>query len=416
MEDFYYFFFSYARGNHENSVWGRKGTNYLDEFYDALCRQVSERTGRSAREVAYRDQSRLKMSDAWDQDLVEGLQKSRVLLSLISPHYLQSDNCGRELSFFDRRLRAYRERGGSHHVHRIIPLFWQDTTVSLQNVSPGVNRFLNGFQHTQRGMNKDYPAAGLSQLIRLCSEAEYEQLCIAVADRIVELATLDPLPELPEQGNFSSLDNLYARLEAEAEEYLLLSGPDGVNVVYLVGTRDEMAAAGAEADRYAEDPREWVPFPQTAGSNIRILTEEGANAVGLRNHRHFKLPENLLRLIEAAEKRNSPVLLVLDRGMLSLSDKAEKLGDYHTRNFENCGLVTAGGDEIPNARVQEVFQVKFRMDYPHHVWDVPPNRETYVSSVMSVLGGIKKHLVSRGRTALHLPGGALPGLSGPSRY
>jgi hypothetical protein len=417
MSDDYYFFLSYARANHDNAVWERQGVhgNHLDEFFELLCREVSDRTGRPADKVAYRDQNRLKMSDFWDQALVEGLQRSRVLLSLISPHYLQSENCGRELEFFDRRLEGYLAQGGSQQAHRILPLFWQNSETSLKNLPSGIRKFLNRCNLTQSGMPTSYPAVGLSQLIKLRPGTDYEQLCQSLADRIVDLAdNLDPLPKLAEQGDFSELNSLYARLAENGEEDLVLNGPDGVNVVYLVGTRAEMESVGVEAERYAEDPQEWWPFPHALGANIRILTEEGANSIGLTSHRHFNFPDNLVRLIDAASQRNSPVLLVLDRCILSVPGVAEKMESYSRENFDNCGLVTAGGSEISDDLVQEVFKFKCIRNYPYHIWNVPTDRSAYVSSVASVLGGIKHHFINYAETFKPLAGTTLPGLSGPT--
>jgi hypothetical protein len=135
----------------------------------------------------------------------------------------------------------------------------------------------------------------------------------------------------------------------------------------------------------------------------------------MTNHRHFSFPSNLLQLVEAAKKRNSPVLLVLDRCVVWLPKVTERLGEYAARHFEHCGLVTAGGSEVPADEVQGVFTFRFVNGYPHHMWEVPAGREEYVSSVAAVLGGIRKYLVGHGPTAVTLSSAPVPGLSGPSR-
>jgi hypothetical protein len=74
----YYFFFSYATENRETA----KGRHYaavryyLDEFFEDLCNHVSEKTGKNAQEVAYRDRERLRVADFWNEQLVDGLQRS----------------------------------------------------------------------------------------------------------------------------------------------------------------------------------------------------------------------------------------------------------------------------------------------------------------------------------------------------
>lgn len=417
MPDYYYFFFSYARGNHENARWERQGTcgNYLDEFFEALCRQVSDRTGRPAKEVAYRDQTRLKVSEFWDQGLVEGLQKSRVLISLISPRYLESVNCGREMMFFNKRLEQYcRLHEVGVTAHRIMPVFWANSEHCFKNVSPGTNNFLKRCNLTQAGMPGNYPAVGLSQICQLRPDTDYEKLCHALADRIVELAdNNDPLPKLSDDEDFHALESLYAYLERETTEDVVLHGPSGANVFYVVGTRAEMEVAGAlPADDYRDNREGWFPFPEAPGATVEMLTREGANVIGLNDLRNLKLSEKLVPLIETAKRRNSPVLLVLDRRALSLKEIKQRMKEYDKVNFDHCGLVTAGGAGVPDGDVEEVFQFKHKDLY--HVWNVPASRAGYVESVTSVLRGIKEQLMRQGTPETTFTRSTMPGLSAPT--
>jgi hypothetical protein len=102
----YRFFFSYASETHRASAWSNWGStgNHLEEFFDALCRHVAMETGQRIESVGYRDQNRLTLSSFWSKELVSGLQQSSILISIISPHYLASENCGREVEFFRRRF------------------------------------------------------------------------------------------------------------------------------------------------------------------------------------------------------------------------------------------------------------------------------------------------------------------------
>jgi hypothetical protein len=419
MAGYYYFFFSYARANYENAIWQKQGDrgNYIDEFFDTLCREVSDLTGRATNEVAYRDQNHLKVGEFWDQSLVEGLQKSRVLLSLISPHYLQNHNCGRELAFFDKRLEEHIKAAGSDaQSHRIVPLFWKNSVTCFQKSTPGIATFLRRCNFTQQGMPANYLTLGLSQICKLRNGNDYEQLCQSLAERIVELAdNLEPLSALPEQGDFSDLESLYTQLEKEDNEDLILSSPSGANVVYAVGTRAEMESVdGVKIDTYREERENWSPFPESQGATVELLTQEGANLAGLPELRNHGLPRNPRRLIEIANERNSPVLIVLDRCALFLPHITTGMSDYDGFNSENCGLVTAGGREISDDRVKQVFKFKCIPSYLHHIWNVPENRDAYVESVASVLSGIKKQLMSNGLPGTRFIRGALPGLSTPS--
>jgi tetratricopeptide (TPR) repeat protein len=114
----YRFFFSYA------SETDRASGNYLEEFFNALCRRVALETGEPIADVGYRDKNRLTLASFWGKDLVNALQRSRVLICIISPHYLNSAACGREVEFFLRRFQLAGQVFGQAQHHRVIPIFW----------------------------------------------------------------------------------------------------------------------------------------------------------------------------------------------------------------------------------------------------------------------------------------------------
>src|SRR4051812_26022181 len=191
MSEDYYFFFSYASANHANAQWVKPGLegNHLDEFFEALCRAVSDQVAHQADQVAYRDVKRISMGDFWGQELAEGLQKSRILIALISPHYLKSYNCGRELGFFNKRLQEFRQRA-EHNVsqpYRILPLFWENVDTCLKSAHPSVARFLRRYNFTEEGMPATYPAKGLKQICEFRTGTDYEQMYNCIARRIVHL-------------------------------------------------------------------------------------------------------------------------------------------------------------------------------------------------------------------------------------
>jgi hypothetical protein len=70
----YRFFFSYARETYKASRFD--GGNWLDQFFDDLSSQVALLTGEKIEEVAYRDINRLRISDDWGPELIEGMQNS----------------------------------------------------------------------------------------------------------------------------------------------------------------------------------------------------------------------------------------------------------------------------------------------------------------------------------------------------
>jgi hypothetical protein len=418
-QDDYYFFFSYASENHKNaSKWGESG-NYLDEFFEQLCKRVSDKSkpARNASQVAYHDRKRLKIGDFWDQVLIEGLQKSRVVVALLSPHYLDSESCGRELALVQRRWEEYVRTAEAPEAtaHRILPLYWEDSTCCSRNRSAKIMAFFRGLQGTQEGMPGNYPVKGLSQLCRLCEYKDLESLCEVFASRIVELAEHpNLLPVLPDPGDFMELESLYSRLTRQAEGPKVASGPESANVMYLVGTRREMETVEAvEAVKYGSVREDWLPFAEAPGATVGLLTQEGANQVGVRRLNNLGSPDDLLPLIEAAKQHNSPVLLVLDHQALSLPHLVSKLKDYDSINFPHCGLVTAGGKETLHDEVVKIFPYKALTGYPNHYWTIPADRGRYVAAVVSVLRNLRGWLMRTAQPVTGLTGSSMPGLAAP---
>ena len=76
----------------------------MDEFFSGLCNRVHLKAGGDVNKIAFRDRTRLNIANFWDSELVQAMQNSNVLVAIISPHYLESSYCGRELEFFMRRF------------------------------------------------------------------------------------------------------------------------------------------------------------------------------------------------------------------------------------------------------------------------------------------------------------------------
>jgi len=208
MSQSYRFFFSYARETYENAQWSRLGQtgNFLEEFFEDLCRKVSDFTGEPSRSVAYRDLDRPQIGDFWSPNLVNGLQQSQVLISILSPRYLKSVNCGREVEFFRRRFDKWRQNNSDQpKSHRIIPVFWVDSIDCLRAMKRDVAKFIDDLQQKQKDTPDNYPAKGLAQFYNLGEMKSCSALCWQLARRIVDLSNDEPLPQLDGMEDFRNL-------------------------------------------------------------------------------------------------------------------------------------------------------------------------------------------------------------------
>ncbi len=296
MEPNYYFFFSYASKNHSNAEQHLRGKNwnFFDQFYDTLCQQVGDMAAKSKDDVAFRDKKRLKTGDIWRNELIHGLQKSSVFLALISPDYLKSDYCGIELSFFNRRIQEFAGQSpDKHEVPHILPIFWEDSEVCFSGLPGSIEDFFKRYNYSEAGMPDNYPAVGLSQILRLQDDVSFQQICRSTAKRIVELShSGHVLPELPAPQDFNNLDNLYTELTLQDNRNFICEGPASSNVVYLVGTRKEYETEQVNSlslDVYQDECLSWIPFPEDSKDTIEQLTNEGAKAADIGNLKQPRL-------------------------------------------------------------------------------------------------------------------------------
>jgi hypothetical protein len=183
----------------------------LDQFFERLCQNLSDITGVNSQKVGYRDISSLSVGAPWPQELVQAMQVSQVLISLISPHYLLSVNCGREFHVFIRRyqlLKAQPNQGMS--ASPIIPIFWTNSDDVWIHATRKAKDFLESHHLTGPGLPDDYPVLGVSRQSELAKPQAYSQICLAIADRVKQLAERQPgLPVLEGIVDFRQLPSAF---------------------------------------------------------------------------------------------------------------------------------------------------------------------------------------------------------------
>ncbi len=210
----YQFFFSYAPENYENASWKlkEKSGNHLSDFFEAVCKGVSDKTGIPFNQVGYFDRVRLSISDPWEKQLRDGLQNSRVLVAMLSPAYLKSESCGREFQFFIERFKLLKT-DISQQPHRIVPVFWVDLYSCLKDMDQNVSKLITELQWRQEGMPKNYPSVGIVQMYRLMEIEMFVKAINCIVQRIVELAGFPPLPSAPpDQFDFKNFPSAWHQM------------------------------------------------------------------------------------------------------------------------------------------------------------------------------------------------------------
>jgi len=405
----YRFFFSYARETYKASKLGSE--NLLDRFFDDLINQVALLTGERIDEVAYRDTDRLRLSDAWGEKLIDGMQESAVLVCVLSPHYVKSLACGREIGLFQERFARLGGQPGSN-TQRVIPVFWMAQPDCQTSMHLHVKNFLEKFQLTQADLPSEYPRIGVSHFYGLDDKTSYFKMAHVLASRIKQLSELPALPKLPTTTDFNGLPSFFAPREIGASEDVA-KGPLGTNIVYAVATRDLFGPASAAI--YGEKPEDWKPFADKPNRSIGLLTQNALSDAGqdATQYRVIALSQGIVPKIQQARDENSPFIIVLDQASLRLEPIKRQIAHYDSHDAPHVGLVTAGGAPVDEALLRQVFAAKFVGRRPNHLWTVPPRSEDYEQSVADVVSALQTNLQNLSSSIVAVEPSTLPTLTQP---
>lgn len=408
-----YFFFSYAHAIQDTAGWAnnRNELNQVDAFFRDLTARISEITGEPAHEVGYKDSAALRLNDPWPQNLVQEVSNAPVMVALICPHYLKSENCGREFGAFMSRFDKLLTNGPPRPPHRIVPIYWIDLPRCKAHVPTAIKDLLDIGNFTQAGFPSEYPVTGL-QKIQDLRPGSYRAIVHGLADRIVDLVEQEPpLPPLTGHADFRQLPSAFAGPVAAPSA--LCAGSNAANVLYWVPTRDEAERAGlADVAAYRQEAKDWQPFP-AATHSIRLLTETGLANAGIGEFGHRPFPNDLTAELEAIEQAKSLALVVMDRRAARIQRYAQAMATYDRRNFVHVGLVTAGGDDTDEPLLAQTLPTKYGVGMRAHLWTVPDDDKGYITAVGDAVRQLKSARMSiAGNHTSNR--GTLPGLKGPT--
>jgi len=190
---------------------GKLMSQFVDEFRELIC----AKTAVTEENALFYDEKSIQLGDAWDAELSKAVRTAKSLICLVSPRYLVSVWCGRELEVFRRRNhdsdgvevkaaeKQHPEKDPKVAAGFIFPLVWE--------VSPGRKKYplkLAQFQFPYNDMPKDYEELGVRGLISLRKTTQMKQVAEVLSKVITEkLATLEPLPDALEFEDFSTIPN-----------------------------------------------------------------------------------------------------------------------------------------------------------------------------------------------------------------
>ncbi|MCA9705864.1 MAG: toll/interleukin-1 receptor domain-containing protein, partial [Myxococcales bacterium] len=185
------FFLSYARGDND----GLDGRRPISQFYEDLKKELAQDLGlgQNRDDVGFIDVE-IPTAEPWRSHLRESLGQADVLLCLISPNFLASQECGREWTLFELRMH---KAGGRN---RILPVIWR----SPRNRE--LPRFVRDIQYTlvsrsggygQQAIDR-YNRSDLRTLARESGRTDYSIVVEGIAQQIVDMSK-DPLAPLGDE-------------------------------------------------------------------------------------------------------------------------------------------------------------------------------------------------------------------------
>ena len=91
----------------------------------------------------------------------------------------------------------------------------------------------------------------------------------------------------------------------------------------------------------------------------------------------------------------------------------QNYGHDQQNEHPHVGLVTGGGSNSDDEKkiLQEVFNSKINYPCSYRSWEVPSDRQTYISKVSDVVINLKRYLQQTGIPSQSFPSSSVPPLS-----
>ena len=278
----YQYFLSFAGADNKT----KSTINALEKFASILEEQVDDRTTHRTQGdlICFKHDHGSRAGNDWPNEVLHALQNSQVLVALLSRKYFESDECRREFQFFMDRSKLSKHADGGEGVYRIIPVFFEDE-VFLKESHPSSYQCLK--QITQlidyrlevkslRDKHPKYPECGIARLCRHRPKG-FDYMIHAVADKIdyfVNLNRTYALEQIPNPPSYREFP-IYGNSQASSPPTPGWNvGPNGINVVYIVGTKAQIKTSAHAESRYGDTHETWRPFVDEAHVTIGSATRE----------------------------------------------------------------------------------------------------------------------------------------------
>ncbi|MEU6231822.1 TIR-like protein FxsC [Kitasatospora sp. NPDC047058] len=423
-----YFFFSYARRDHE------AGGAFVDQFFSDLRDELARiEPAAGPGELAYRDTERLRVGDDWEQQLSRMVAVSRTMVALYSPAYFASPYCGKEWTAFHGRMRRHQKLTGEA-VPALIPVLWEPPPGDLP---AEVLRI----QYVQHDLGAPYATGGLRDLLRADPHGpDYRRVVRAIAERVreaavqpvAELAQLDlgrvegcfPVPAtVPPPGRsgmvriFVAAGHTPARRPAAApaparhQQQHQHQGQDG--------HRDQDRYRGGW---YGDRPWDWAPYHPPRLPSLVVQAQQAITRAG-HSTTLDEVGPGLAASLDRAREDNEVSVLLVDPWAAGAEPYRQALHEFDDQNHPvTAVLVPVGTDDPPSGPahsrlwggVRDVFPRNWlHRSGPEPLFRVRVSRERFERELLRTVSVAQNKLLDEAEEDDPLSVRAAFGLGGP---
>lgn len=272
-------FLSYARIDNDKDEHD-PNEGWIEYFHSRLRLALSHKLGK--RLDFWRDVQQIEKGEGWHESIKEGLRDAKVLLSILSPSFLMSDNCRFELEYF---LDCHKEddlKTLKESVIKVIKHQIDLSTLPAAISEPEAFEFF--IKDPVKGELSYYtPTTGLREDRKQVFMDELERLANRLTNLLKEIREVPAAPPratvflaVPYPG--SALCELYSRIKAELERRNIKVLPDRKRFIADFDEPDpillEQAVTNARLAVHLLDP--------TAGKEAMALDQRQIEATATR--------------------------------------------------------------------------------------------------------------------------------------
>lgn len=390
----YWFFFSHAREDWEQS-------RFLGRFYEDLEKELAGREYLNPKDNlrhGFVDRENLQLMASWNDVLMDALQRSRTMVSVVSPTYVNKQFCGKEFWIFDRRRRQQVGTDG-RFPDVMLPVIWIPSRHQLPTA-------ITAAQFDNKELPEEYKEEGLLHLMKFKRTAKYIA-CVEAFAKILQRngAKHSNIPEFPHVTGFEEVPNAF---ESSAKHK--------AKFIFVAGKRTEFQGLPIEECYSHSRSCYWRPFNPPAVETIGEIAESVTNETQF-GYEELHPDEKMIERIHHCNEHDR-VFMVVDPWSLTKSKYQQLLAPVDPIQ-EPQATVLAPLNRLDNLSAEErsTLDAAFAATFPKRTQNQSNLLRCAVSSVADLRSQISKalsaeHLRRLATTADEKPQtGALPLIS-----